>query len=208
MRSSVPYTPVTTYKRGSFESMMSNSKPSYFRYGNVTSAQAVVDWRKKGVVTSVKDQDTCGEMLLGVFSSGGYRRNNTNQEREVNFTVSSSSLWTVISMGKTKDVKGSEGICKKKEATPAATIIGYKDVPPNNEKALLQAVANQPCDTYLDHAVTLVGYGTNSDGTKYWLVKNSWGTGWGENSSMRLERDVAAKEGLCGVAMKASYPIA
>jgi C1A family cysteine protease len=29
------------------------------------------------------------------------------------------------------------------------------------------------CGTNLNHAVTAIGYGTDSDGTDYWLVKNS-----------------------------------
>ncbi|KAI8525694.1 hypothetical protein RHMOL_Rhmol13G0249300 [Rhododendron molle] len=62
-------------------------------------------------------------------------------------------------------------------------------------------VFNGPCSTKLDHGVTVVGYGTSSDGTKYWLVKNSWSSGWGENGYMKMERDVlAAKEGLCEIA--------
>ncbi|KDP23192.1 hypothetical protein JCGZ_00325 [Jatropha curcas] len=64
------------------------------------------------------------------------------------------------------------------------------------------------CGTELDHGVTAVGYGTSSDGTKYWLVKNSWGTSWGENGYIRMERDIDASEGLCGIAMEPSYPTA
>ncbi|KAL4620552.1 hypothetical protein ACB092_06G163100 [Castanea dentata] len=64
------------------------------------------------------------------------------------------------------------------------------------------------CGTMLDHGVTAVGYGTTSDGTKYWLVKNSWGTSWGEEGYIRMQRDIKAKEGLCGIAMDSSYPTA
>lgn len=62
------------------------------------------------------------------------------------------------------------------------------------------------CGTDLDHAVTAVGYGTTQDGTKYWIVKNSWGPGWGEKGYIRMQRGVDAKEGLCGIAMDACYP--
>ncbi|XP_073111654.1 senescence-specific cysteine protease SAG39-like isoform X2 [Elaeis guineensis] len=125
-----------------------------------------------------------------------------------------------------------DGTCNtEKSRSHAATISGYEDVPANSEAALLKAVANQPvsvaidaggfafqfysggvftgdCGTDLDHGVTAVGYGTTSDGTKYWLVKNSWGSSWGEKGYIRMERDVDAKEGLCGIAMEASYPTA
>lgn len=126
--------------------------------------------------------------------------------------------------------KGADGTCNSKKTTAiAATITGYEDVPANDEKALLQAVANHPvsvaidadgtafqfyssgifngtCGTDLDHGVTVVGYGADADGTKYWLVKNSWGTGWGEDGYIKMQRDIDAKEGLCGIAMEASYP--
>ncbi|XP_047336388.1 senescence-specific cysteine protease SAG39-like [Impatiens glandulifera] len=128
---------------------------------------------------------------------------------------------------------GSDGTCnKKKESNHAATITGYEDVPANSESSLLKAVANQPvsvaidaggsdfqfyssgvftgeCGTELDHGVTAVGYGIADDGiTKYWIVKNSWGESWGEEGYIRMQRDIEAKEGLCGIAMEASYPTA
>ncbi|KAK7342471.1 hypothetical protein VNO80_25425 [Phaseolus coccineus] len=128
--------------------------------------------------------------------------------------------------------KGVDGKCNAKaEAVDAATITGYEDVPVNNESALEKAVGSQPvsvaidasgsdfqfyksgvfsgsCGTELDHGVTAVGYGVSDDGRKYWLVKNSWGTEWGEEGYIRMQRGVAAKEGLCGIAMMASYPTA
>ncbi|KAK8652602.1 hypothetical protein V6N13_126630 [Hibiscus sabdariffa] len=64
------------------------------------------------------------------------------------------------------------------------------------------------CVTQLDHGVTTVGYGEDDDGTKYWLMKNSWGSSWGEEGYIRMQKDVDAKEGLCGIAMQASYPTA
>ncbi|XP_078158247.1 cysteine proteinases superfamily protein [Carex rostrata] len=117
-----------------------------------------------------------------------------------------------------------------KESSSDVTIDGYGDVPVNDEEALLKAAANQPiavaieasgldfqfysegvftgdCGTNLDHGVAIVGYGTSEDGTKYWIVKNSWGAEWGERGYIKMQRGVSAKEGLCGIAMQASYPI-
>ena len=48
----------------------------------------------------------------------------------------------------------------------------------------------------INHAVTLVGYGTDeSSGMDYWIIKNSWGSDWGEYGYFRIRRG----NGTCGV---------
>jgi len=58
--------------------------------------------------------------------------------------------------------------------------------------------------TYINHAVTVVGYGTTENGTDYWLVKNSWAVGWGEEGYVRMSRN---RNNNCGIATWGLYPI-
>jgi cathepsin L len=116
--------------------------------------------------------------------------------------------------------------CDKK-----VVMIGCMDVESGNQQALKAAVARGPvsvaieadtktfqfyssgvinsteCGTTLDHGVLVVGYG-EENGIPYWLVKNSWGSNWGDNGYVKIARsDSENDNGVCGIAMQASFPV-
>ncbi|GAB2259636.1 hypothetical protein Droror1_Dr00010491 [Drosera rotundifolia] len=197
----------------------SSMESTSFKYENITDAPVSIDWRTHGAVTSIKDQGSCGccWAFSAVASTEGITQIKTG-------TLTSLSEQEIV------DCDLPMGTCNTNAGPVAATLSSYQDVPSNSESALLNAVAGQPvsvaidasgndfhfysegvfsgpCGTNLDHAVTVVGYGTTSDGTDYWIVKNSWGTSWGEQGYIRMQRGLNSPQGLCGINMMASYPL-
>ncbi|CAI8591028.1 unnamed protein product [Vicia faba] len=123
----------------------------------------------------------------------------------------------------------SRGICEKRDMTKAKAYITCAiRLKRNDEENLLRAVAEQPvavaisigqdffkykggvysgsCGTFLDHGVTIVGYGTTVTGLKYWLIKNSWGKNWGVDGYMKIQRQGGGPEGHCSIAFYAVIP--
>jgi len=101
---------------------------------------------------------------------------------------------------------------------PAATCSGYKKVIRNSYEETMYAVVNQPISVSvdastwgpytggifnctnstldIDHVVQLVGYGSQN-GVDYWIVRNSWGTSWGEAGYIRLLRHADGSHQWC-----------
>jgi C1A family cysteine protease len=109
-------------------------------------------------------------------------------------------------------------------------IQSWVDVQPTDQ-ALMTAIAQQPvsiaieadqrdfqlyesgvftgkCGTTLDHGVIVVGYGTENN-SDFYLVKNSWGTTWGDQGYIKLGRGPQYNDGQgqCGILLEASYPV-
>eukprot|EP01060_Flectonema_neradi_P003173 TRINITY_DN12026_c1_g1_i1.p1 TRINITY_DN12026_c1_g1~~TRINITY_DN12026_c1_g1_i1.p1 ORF type:complete len:358 (+),score=99.66 TRINITY_DN12026_c1_g1_i1:47-1120(+) len=149
--------------------------------------------------------------------------------------------------------RGVTGTCEKDKIKPVVGIKGQVDLKTNDEQALATAVATvgpiaisldagslgwqtyrsgvltKDCGSDIDHAVQLVGYGTDN-GVDYWIVRNSWGASWGEEGYIRIIRHADGQApcatdknpsdgfgckggpatiqvcGLCGILSGSSYP--
>jgi cathepsin L len=55
---------------------------------------------------------------------------------------------------------------------------------------------------FLDHGVGCLGWGKEGE-KKFWIIRNSWGTVWGEKGYMRM----IWKNNQCGIATMACLPV-
>ncbi|CAN9514430.1 unnamed protein product [Ophioblennius macclurei] len=123
---------------------------------------------------------------------------------------------------------GREQPCRYDPANKAANCSSYKVLPEGDESALKEALAtvgpvsvaidaSRPqfmlyrsgvyvdpgCSQTVNHGVLAVGYGT-LDGQDYWLIKNSWGSTYGEGGYVRMARN---RNDQCGIAQYCVYPV-
>ncbi|GMI49998.1 hypothetical protein ScalyP_jg5952 [Parmales sp. scaly parma] len=145
---------------------------------------------------------------------------------------------------------GKDTECDSSKIVPVANITGYVRLPTNDYDSLMGAMQLgsvaisvsaawtsyesgvytdvDACGFDIDHAVVAEGYGTDENGVDFWLVRNSWGTSWGEDGYIKLLRngeetsgmdntpadgsaclpypEVLEVKGICGILSDSSYP--
>jgi len=84
-------------------------------------------------------------------------------------------------------VKGEENM--KQEIAQRGPIACEIAVPDSLEEYKGGIYCDETGDVKPVHDVEIVGYG-EEDGKKFWLVRNSWGTHWGENGFVRVCRGI------------------
>ena len=192
---------------------------SFSATGAIEGAWAVT----KGSLVSLSEQELvdCAGIKYGSMGCNGGL-----MDGAFNFAIDN-GICADSSYTYTSGTTQTGGTCKK--CSSAVTVKACFDVKPSDQVSLKEAVSIRPvaiaieadtryfqsyssgiltsdtCGTNLDHGVLIVGYGEDS-GQKYWLVKNSWGTSWGDGGYLKIARSESTSDGgVCGIAMEPSF---
>ncbi|KAL6053208.1 Cathepsin K [Balamuthia mandrillaris] len=124
---------------------------------------------------------------------------------------------------------GTQAECAYPKSSVVTTIDAFEEIPMGSEATLTRVVASVgPVAVGIDatnrafqfyrsgifrdyncarntpsHAMLLVGYGSDAD-KDYWILKNSFGTEWGDGGYFYLSRN---EDNMCGIASAASFPV-
>lgn len=114
------------------------------------------------------------------------------------------------------------GTCKWSSDKVVTTVSSYRELPTNDEKAIEAELVNGPvataidsfgiqsyasgiytgdCGTSINHGMIFIGYDNTDPDNKYWILRNMWGSDWGEDGYIRIEKDIANSSGKCGLAI-------
>merc|ERR1712150_328247 len=177
------------------------------------------DWRDEGVLNDVKDQKSCGSCWA--FSAVGSTE--AAWARAGNGLVSLSEQELVDCGAGDYPYTAHNAVhgCQYDDDKKAASISGYKRI--SGDISADSVYENGPHSIYLyansnfqhyssgifddascpkysyNHAVVNVGFDTDDE---YWLVRNSWGTTWGEAGHIRI----ATGHNICNCEKYAWYP--
>ncbi|GLT54452.1 hypothetical protein SLA2020_276510 [Shorea laevis] len=171
-----------------------NSDPSSFRYESLIDIPMTMDWREQEAVTLIKDQGQCGccwafsaVEAITKIKTGKLISLSEKQLLDCSTNCNSSCNGSLMDYAFQYIIQN-QGLTMKQIT---------------HMRLWLELATRRR--SKLNHGVTVIAYGTTEDGTKYCLLKNSWGESWDESGNMRIQRDVDAPEGLCGIAIEASY---
>ena len=76
----------------------------------------------------------------------------------------------------------------------------------NYKSGVFTEMSSNDCDTSINHGMVGIGYGTDeTTGNEYVIVKNSWGTWWGEEGYVRISIE-GSGSGTCDILQYNLYP--